>query len=133
VPKELTVTQVGYGQYGLFKLSTLNFSGAQASGANLDMFRSTVDNSLYSLNIRFPGSVASSVRMGNLNAESNIFSADFTFCHAVTPPHNFVQISKIYSNTMILENQDFFYFFLNNRNIVYFAGLCYTVKKEGGK
>ena len=67
-------------------LSTFDFTGAQASGANIDMFRSTVYNSFNSFDVGLPSSVASSVRVGNLNAESNIFSADFTFCHAVTPP-----------------------------------------------
>ena len=44
------------------------------------------DDSLNTLNVGFPGSVSTSVRMGNLNTKCNFLAADFTFCHVSAPP-----------------------------------------------
>lgn len=45
----------------LKKLSSFNLAGTQASGACVNVTRSAVNNSLYSLNVWLPSSVCSSV------------------------------------------------------------------------
>ncbi len=57
------------------------FTRTQATGAGVDVARSTIYNCLHTSNIRFPASVRSSMRMRNLNTESNAFSADIAFSH----------------------------------------------------
>ena len=42
-----------------------------------------VDDRLYALNIRLPSSVGTSVRVRNLDSESNTFAADVAFCHCL--------------------------------------------------
>ena len=57
------------------------FTRTQATGAGVDVARSTIYNCLHTSYIWFPGSVGSSMRVGNLNTESNAFSADIAFSH----------------------------------------------------
>ena len=60
--------------------------GAEAPCADVDVARSAIYNSLDALDIGFPCSVSTSVRVGNLDSEGNALSADITFCHQLTPP-----------------------------------------------
>ena len=56
-------------------------TGAQAACAGIYSAGSTVNDSLYLLDIGLIGSVAASVRVGYLNTEGNALAADFAFCH----------------------------------------------------
>ena len=56
-------------------------TGAQASGAGIDMGRLTIHDSLNTLNVGLIRSVAASVRMGNIVTENDCFAANFTLCH----------------------------------------------------
>ena len=58
-----------------------HLAGTKAAGAGVNALGGTVDDRLHSLHIGFPGSVGTSVRMGNLDAECNIFAAVITLCH----------------------------------------------------
>ena len=58
-----------------------NFTGTQTPGTNIYMAGRTVDHCLYTLNIGLPGTIGTSVRMGNLNAESHALVAKFALCH----------------------------------------------------
>ena len=50
------------------------------------MARSTIYDRFHAFYIRLPSPVASSVRVGNLNSESDTFTADVAFCHGSAPP-----------------------------------------------
>ena len=63
-----------------------HFIRTQATGAGINVARRSVNDCLYTLYIRFPSSVRTSMRMGNLNSESDTFSADVAFCHRSAPP-----------------------------------------------
>lgn len=58
-----------------------HFARAQATGADIHTHRSAVDDRFDLLDIRFPGTVGTTVRVGNFDAESNFLVADITFCH----------------------------------------------------
>ena len=60
--------------------------------ANIDFLCLTVNYSFNFSDVWLPGSVASSVRVRNLNSEYCTFSANFTFSHRNTPP----TIQKLY-------------------------------------
>ena len=68
-------------------LRTLDLAGAQASGANVHMTRSSLHNRFYTLYVRLPCSVRASVGVRNLNTEGNTLSANFTFSHPTAPPY----------------------------------------------
>ena len=72
----------GNGLLVLCKLDSAGyFTRTQATGAGVDVARSTIYNCLHTSYIWFPGSVGSSVRVRNLDTESNAFSADIAFSH----------------------------------------------------
>ena len=50
------------------------------------MTRFSVDEGLDTLYVGLPGSVGSSVRVGDLDSEGNALSADIAFCHRSAPP-----------------------------------------------
>lgn len=64
---------------------SLNLSGAQAARAYVHSARSAVYDSSYFHYIGLESSVAASVGVGNLDSESYALSANFTFCHIITP------------------------------------------------
>ena len=68
-------------------LRTLDLAGAQASGANVHMTRSSLHNRFYTLYVRLPCSVRPSVGVRNLDTEGNTLSANFTFSHSTAPPY----------------------------------------------
>ena len=63
-----------------------DFAGAQATSASVNMAGFTVNNSFYATDISFPGSVGTSVGMGDFDTKGNTFSAEITFCHNTAPP-----------------------------------------------
>ena len=66
-------------------LRTLDLAGAQASGANVHMTRSSLHNRFYTLYVRLPCSVRPSVGVRNLDTEGNTLSANSTFSHSTAP------------------------------------------------
>ena len=64
--------------------SALNLVGAEASGTCVHMARSTVDNGLDPLNIGLPGTVGTSVGVGDLNTEGNALTTIITLRHHCT-------------------------------------------------
>ena len=66
--------------------SSCDLTGTKATGANVHSARSAVDDSLNSFNIGLPGSVGTSVGVGNLNTELEFLVADLAFCHWSAPP-----------------------------------------------
>jgi hypothetical protein len=73
--------QCRYGDMGLD--SSLNLVGTEASGTGVHMARSTVDNSLNPLYIGLPGTVGTSVGVGNLDTESHALATKITLRHSL--------------------------------------------------
>ena len=51
-----------------------DFAGAQATSASVNMAGFTVNNSFYATDISFPGSVGTSVGMGDFDTKGNTFA-----------------------------------------------------------
>ena len=72
---------------GLFRVNSItqlcagDLAAAQAASADVNVFGRTVHDGLDALHIGFPSAIGPSVRVGNLDAESNILVAKLTFCH----------------------------------------------------
>ena len=62
--------------------SPLNLVGTEASGTGVHMARSSVDNSLDPLHIGLPGTVGTSVRVGDLDTESHALATKITLRHS---------------------------------------------------
>ena len=58
-----------------------DLTGTQAACAGINSAGGAVDDRLDSLHVGLPGSVGSSVGMGNLDTELHVFSAKIAFCH----------------------------------------------------
>ena len=59
-----------------------NLAAAQAAGADVNVFGRSVDNGFDALHVRLPGTVGTSVRMADLNAESHILITELALCHS---------------------------------------------------
>jgi hypothetical protein len=66
--------------------STLNLVRTQTSGTSVHMARSTVDNSLDPLDIGLPGTVGTSVGVGNLDTKGYALTAKITLRHSLHLP-----------------------------------------------
>ena len=66
--------------------STLNLVGTQTSGTSVHMARSTVDNSLDPLDVGLPGTVGTSVGVGNLDTKGYTLTAKITLRHSLHLP-----------------------------------------------
>ena len=64
----------------------LNLVGTEASGTSVHMAGSTVDNRLDTLHIGLPGTVGTSVGVGNLNTKGHALAAKITLSHFIAPP-----------------------------------------------
>jgi proline racemase len=71
----------------IYSDSAGNLTAAEATGAHVDVLRSTVNNSLYALDVGLPCAVGTSVRMAYLNAKGNALIAKFTLCHVMLYLH----------------------------------------------
>ena len=58
-----------------------NFTRAQAAGAGVDILRGTLDDRLHALDIGVPGTVAPTMRVGNLDTERDTLATARTFGH----------------------------------------------------
>ena len=63
--------------------SPFNLVGTEATGTSVHMARSTVHNGLNPLNIGLPGSVGTSVGVGDLDTEGNALATIITLCHSL--------------------------------------------------
>ena len=61
-----------------------NFTGTQAASACIYVARFAINKSFYATNVSFPGSVGTSVGVGNFDTEAYTFSAEITFGHSGT-------------------------------------------------
>ena len=62
--------------------SAVNFTGTQATGANVDTFYRTINNCSYLLNVRFPSAFRMSIGMADVTTSLNTFAANFANgCH----------------------------------------------------
>ena len=61
---------------------TLHLTGAQASGANINVAGRTLHNGFYTLDIGLPCTVGTTVRVRDLDTKCHALAADFTFCHS---------------------------------------------------
>ena len=64
----------------------LNLVGAEASGTSVHMAGSTVHHRLNTLDIGLPGTVGTSVGVGNLDTEGNTLATIITLSHFIAPP-----------------------------------------------
>ena len=64
----------------------LNLVGTEASGTSVHMARSSIDNSLDTLDIGLPGTIGTSVGVGHLDTEGNALATIITLCHSTAPP-----------------------------------------------
>ena len=66
--------------------SPLNLVRTEASGTSVHMARSTVHDGLDPLYVGLPGSVGTSVGVGNLNTKGNALATIITLRHSTAPP-----------------------------------------------
>ena len=66
--------------------STLDLIGTEASGTSVHMARSAVDHSLNALNVGLPGTVGTSVGVGDLNTKSHALATKITLRHTLHLP-----------------------------------------------
>ena len=63
--------------------SALHLVGTEASGTSVHMARSTVHDSLDPLYIGLPGTIGTTVGVGNLNTKGNALTAIITLRHTL--------------------------------------------------
>ena len=81
-PKRARLFQTGSFRVIISELhSAGDLAAAQAASANVDMLGRAVHDGLDALHIGLPGTVGSSVGVGDLNAEGNALIAEFALCH----------------------------------------------------
>ena len=70
--------------------SSLDLIGTEASGTSVHMAGSSIDNSLDPLDIGLPGTVGTSVGVGNLNTKGYALATKITLRHSLHLPsgHN---------------------------------------------
>ena len=87
--------------------SSCNLAGTKASGTDIDMGGSAVDQHFHALHIRFPGAVGSSVGVGDLDAEGDAFAANIAFCQFLcTSFNNKLQNDTSYNSTPKAQKQE---------------------------
>ena len=69
------------GNVGLHSAGDL--AAAQAAGADVDVLGRTVHDGLDALHVRLPGTVGTTVRMADLDAEGHILVAELALCHSL--------------------------------------------------
>ena len=58
-----------------------NFTGTQAPGTNIHMARRTIDQSLHALDVGLPGTIGTTMRVGNLDTKGNALIAELALSH----------------------------------------------------
>ena len=82
-----------------------NFTRTQATGAGVNPFGRAVYNSLDAFDVGFPCAVRATMRVGNLNTESNTFAAEITFSHVL---HLLLIKQQQYHSRLSVKMQAFF-------------------------
>ena len=59
----------------------LDLVGTKASRTDVNMARSTVNNSFYALDVGLPSSVGTSVRVRDFDTKGHALAADIALCH----------------------------------------------------
>ena len=83
INKKETVQPELYGFAFLQLYISGDLSGTQTTGAGVNMLGSAVYHCLNTLDVGLPGSVGTSVRVGNLDAEYNTLTAEIAFSHTL--------------------------------------------------
>ena len=58
-----------------------NFTGTQAPGTNIHMARRTINQSLHALDIGLPGTIGTTMRVGNLDTKGHALIAELALSH----------------------------------------------------
>ena len=85
---------------------TLNFTGAQASGANINVTGRPLHDRFHALDIGLPCTVGTTVRVRNLDTKRDALAADLAFCHSWHLLYRLV--NKIHCNRYPEKNQALF-------------------------
>ena len=85
----MKIVVIGAGKVGSTLASQLVKEGQ--TSADINCFCSSVDVSLYFSDVGLPHSVGRAMRMGNLSAENNAFSANAALCHVKGPPCIYIE------------------------------------------
>ena len=64
----------------------LDLVGTKASRTDVNMARSTVNNSFYALDVGLPSSVGTSVGVRDFDTKGHALAADIAFCHLLHLP-----------------------------------------------
>ena len=67
---------------------SLYFAGTQAAGAGVDILRGTIHNRFHALDVGVPGTIAPTMGVGNLDAESDTLATTCTFGHSACTSFN---------------------------------------------
>lgn len=82
-----------------------NLTRTQATGAGVNPFGRAVYNSFDAFDVGFPCAVRATMRVGNLNTESNTFAAEITFSHVL---HLLLIKQQQYISRFLSKKQVFF-------------------------
>ena len=85
---------------------TLYLTGAQASGANINVAGRALHDCFDALDIGLPCTIGTTVRVGDLNTKCDALAADFAFCHSWHLLYRLV--NKIHFTRKRKKNQVFF-------------------------
>ena len=122
---------------------TLNLVRTEASGTSVHMAGSTVDNRLDTLHIGLPGTVGTSVGVGNLNTKGHALAAKITLSHSLhlqsknthsSPVHRRLDMIADIDEKSKLFFQNFSIFFTKMIAITVASGYNGSINhKRGGK
>jgi len=60
-----------------------NLAGAEAAGAHMNVCRGAIHDRLHALDVGLPGTIGTTVRVGNLDPEGDALTAEITFGHDI--------------------------------------------------
>lgn len=83
-------------------------AGAEASSTYVDMAGRTVDQSLYTADVWFPGSVRTAMGVRNLYSKRYTLAANITFCHFSCTSFSQALHNKIILSHFAEKCKDFF-------------------------
>ena len=107
----------------------LNLVGAEASGTSVHMAGSSIDNGLDPLHVGLPGTVGTSVGVGNLNTKGYALATKITLRHSLhLPSGQFVKLLRQLERLHIIakierKSKSFFHFFLIIFRLIFFRSL----------
>ena len=81
--------------------SAFNLVGTEASGTSVHMARGTIHNGLNPLYIGLPGSIGTSVGVGDLNTKSNALATIITLRHLAAPPIDTQKFTALQTGALI--------------------------------